>query len=99
MIRKRRIDISRSQALNMIKNDNRILVIDVKSQKEYDNFHLDNSINIPIERFKYMAQKLLNNKNKKIIVYCSTGVRSIAACEILCDMGFKNVYNVVTGIV
>ena len=94
----RRVNITFAEAMQMLINDNKIILIDVKSKKEYDDFHLGNSINIPIENFKYMVSRILKNKNQKIIVYCSTGVRSLAACEILIDMGFKYVYNIDGGI-
>ena len=94
----RRIDISFNQAINMIKENNNIVIIDVKSNKEYNNFHLEKSINIPIENFKNIVVRKIKNKNQIIIVYCSSGVRSVVACEMLQDLGYYNVYNISGGV-
>lgn len=96
MINNKIRNISYYQAMNMLRN-NDVTLIDVKTREEYKNFHLDNSINIPIDNFNTIAPKFLRNREQKIIVYCSSGIRSIAACEILKDRGFKNVYNIYGG--
>ena len=43
-------------------------------------------------------QKLDRYKDKKIVVYCNSGVRSKIACNILVQHGFKEVYNLKGGI-
>ena len=75
-----------------------VLLIDVKSKEEYMQFHLENSINIPIEIFHKIAPKLIKNKEQKIILYCSSGIRSLAAYEMLLDLGYNYVFNVYNGI-
>ena len=93
-----RIDITFSQAINLIESKRDIVIIDVKSTKEYQKFHLDNSINIPIENIKEILPKRIQHKNQRIVVYCSSGVRSIAACEIMSSLGYKNIYNIKGGV-
>lgn len=68
------------------------LIIDVRSPQEYMESHIDGSINIPI----YAMQKQLNridDKNRKIVVYCSSGMRSKKARKFLSENGFRHVYN------
>ena len=89
--------ISFSQAMDMMSRLD-VLLIDVKSREEYEKFHLNNSINIPIEKFNIIAPKMIKDKSKTIIVYCSSGIRSLAAYEMLKDYGFNNVYNIYGGI-
>ena len=38
------------------------------------------------------------DKNKIYLVYCRSGSRSVAACQILESVGIKNVYNLTGGI-
>lgn len=94
----KKINISFNQAMSMINQYDDVLLIDVKSKEEYEKFHIGNSINIPIEKFKRTAPRYIKNKNQKIIIYCSSGIRSLAACEILRDMGYREVYNIYGGI-
>ena len=89
--------ISFEQTVEMLKN-NDVLLIDVKSEEEYQKFHLKNSINIPIEVFYKIAPSVIKNKNQTIVVYCSSGIRSLAAYEMLIDLGYNNVYNVYGGV-
>ena len=89
--------ISLNQAINMMQNEN-VKIIDVKSREEYLRFHLNNSINIPIDLFYKNVTKVLKNKKENIIVYCSSGYRSRAACEMLVDLGYKNIFNIYTGV-
>lgn len=70
------------------------IIIDVRSIQEYQEWHIDGAINIPVWDIK---QKILNyteSKDQYIILYCSSGVRSKKAQSILWNMGFKNVFNV-----
>lgn len=76
----------------------RVVIIDVRDRDEYTKNNLRNSINIPVVNLKRDIRKFVNNRNERIIVYCSTGERSAAACQILAEKGYKNVYNVSTGI-
>merc|ERR1711965_795289 len=38
------------------------------------------------------------DKSKMYLVYCRSGSRSVAACQILESVGIKNVYNLTGGI-
>lgn len=71
-------------------------IIDVRSKKEYQEGHLDGAINIPLFSIKKNIEKI--NKNKKILVYCQSGVRSKRALKALQELGFENVYNLKGGL-
>lgn len=90
-------NVSLKQAMGMMNQRNTILV-DVKSEDEYAQFHLNRSINMPIENFKKMVPKVIKNKNQRVILYCSSGTRSLAAYEMLIDMGYYYVYNIAGGV-
>lgn len=90
-------NISQKEMLEIIKNNNNVIILDVRSQQEYKEGHINNSINIPVYDLEKNAKSKLNNDNI-IIVYCSAGIRSKRALQILKKMGYKNLYNIEGGI-
>lgn len=89
------ISIKQAQQLFSAKN---IVIVDVRDRDEYIKQNITNSINIPVADIKRDIRKKVRNRRAKIIVYCSTGERSAAACQLLAENGYKNVYNISTGI-
>lgn len=85
-------------AMNLINNYN-VIVIDVRDEREAVNSpsKLPGSINIPISQLTAKIASIVPNKDTPIIVYCSTGSRSIFACQILADYGYNRVYNLYGG--
>lgn len=75
------------------------IIIDVRSQQEYKEGHIDGAICIPDYQIRKNIQKYVPNKNEIIILYCSTGHRSQDAQKILENMGYENVYNVYEGVI
>lgn len=90
-------NISYDQAMKLIKTHNAKLV-DTQLEYDYLKNHLPNSINIPVEEINDKAYKYLNDKNEAIIVYCQSGIRSVAACDMLKRLGYTNLYNIQGGI-
>lgn len=73
-------------------------IIDVRNQREFDESHILGSINIPEYQINENFEKIIPNKNKEIVLYCSTGFRSTNAYKKLKKMGYKNVYNLYGGL-
>jgi len=89
-------DIEIEEVEKILKNSGGILV-DVRSPKEYEEGHMEGAISIPEYEIKKKAKILLPNKEKVIIVYCSSGGRSKKAKEELKNMGYKHIYNLYNG--
>lgn len=70
-------------------------VIDVRTEKEYSEGHLENSINVPVDNIRDKLN--LIDKNKEVIVYCQAGFRGYLGARILVQSGFKNVKNLQGG--
>lgn len=83
---------------NMLKENNNIKVIDVRTQDEYNFHHIQGAINIPLQDITTKIQNVVSNKNDVIIVYCEYGGRSRKALNKLKKMGYTNVYNLDGGI-
>lgn len=89
-------NISLEQAFNLIKQDSSIIIIDVRNKEDFQKRHIKNAINLSIyelDKIKKIAPSFENT----IIVYCYSGIRSIAATEKLLELGYNNVYNVKKG--
>ena len=69
---------------DILKEDNYIIV-DVRTKEEYNDGHVEGSINIPYDQID-KDTKL--DKNKTILVYCKSGVRSNKAYTTLKNLGY-----------
>lgn len=70
------------------------ILLDVRTMEEYMEYHLENSILIPVTNLnEETIGTKITNKDTKIIVYCRSGSRSAQAARILIDLGYTNVYD------
>ncbi len=70
---------------------NEAVLIDVRSQDEFALGNVKDSVNIPLDKISGQINKL--KKDKTIIVFCASGMRSAQAKSILNRNGFQNVIN------
>ena len=73
-------------------------IVDVRSKREYEEGHINGSINIPEYEINSKFEKIFMDYNETIILYCSTGARSKRACKKLIKKGYTNIYNLYGGI-
>ncbi len=83
--------ISPAEVYEIIKNDEDYIILDVRTQDEYNEGHLEKALLIPVDELEKRIYELPGNK--PIIVYCRSGVRSNRAAGILIDNGFTKVYD------
>jgi NADPH-dependent 2,4-dienoyl-CoA reductase/sulfur reductase-like enzyme/peroxiredoxin family protein/rhodanese-related sulfurtransferase/TusA-related sulfurtransferase len=72
-----------------------IFILDVRTKDEYDLGHIEGAVNIPVDEIRQNLDKI--PRDKKIIVYCSVGLRGYVACRVLYQNGFNEVYNLSGG--
>jgi len=76
-----------------------VILLDSREQKEYETSHIKNAVCVGYDFFNIDSiQQILPNKNSKIVVYCSVGIRSEDIGEKLKKAGYSNVYNLFGGI-
>jgi len=76
-----------------------IILLDSREEKEFKTSHLKNAICVGYDFFNLdSVQAKLPNKNSKIVVYCSLGIRSEDVAEKLKKAGYSNIYNLYGGI-
>jgi len=91
-------NLTKEEVNEMLKNNSNIILLDVRNHQEYEEGHLKGAINIPTYDLYRNAAKILTDKETIIIAYCTVGVRSENAINILRKMGYKNLYHLDGGI-
>jgi phage shock protein E len=69
------------------------LVIDVRSEGEFQGRHLPRAINIPLGRLGDDVSRLAPDKERGVLLHCLSGTRSGMAKTMLKRMGYRNVFN------
>ncbi len=90
-------EVSSQEAADLIKNEGP-LILDVRTQNEYNRGHLHSSVLIPVQELQSRYKELDHHKDREILIYCATGNRSTVASKILIDNGFKHIVNMRGGI-
>ena len=83
------IDGAKAKAL--MDSESGYIIIDARTQSEYDEGHIPGAILIPEYEIADRAEKELHDKNQLILVYCRSGRRSKIAAEDLVKLGYTNV--------
>lgn len=85
--------ISFEEAKQRLDNDEKIIVLDVRTREEYESGHIPNAILIPVDNLQQEAEHILIDKGRPIFVYCRSGNRSAVASNILLKLGYSKVHN------
>lgn len=90
------IKINKEEAVQYIEEG--ALLIDVRSESEFDTGHIEGAINIDVDYILEIDDDLTYGnmtigKARKIIVYCRSGSRSNTAAERLVELGYTQVYD------
>ena len=83
--------ISGAEAKALMDSESGYIIIDARTQEEYDQGHIPGAILIPEYEIADRAEKELHDKNQLILVYCRSGRRSKIAAEELVKLGYTNV--------
>jgi UPF0176 protein len=85
-----------------MKNEKDVVLLDVRSNYEHHVGKFKNAVTLDIENFRDFPEKikeLEHYKNKKIITYCTGGIKCEKASAYLLEQGFENVYQLHGGII
>lgn len=84
-----------SISVSELKRLNNVNLIDIRSIEKYNNKHILNAKNIPMEQLLINPGKYLD-KYTKYYIYCQKGIQSKKLCQILKNNGY-NVANLIGG--
>ena len=83
--------ISAADAKARMDSGDEIIILDVRTQEEYDAAHIAGAILIPNETIVDKQPELLPDLDAEILVYCRSGNRSAQAANKLIAIGYTNV--------
>ena len=83
--------ISAEKAKELMDTENGYIILDVRTQEEFSQSHIEGALLIPDYEVAQKAEGLLTDKNQLILVYCRSGRRSKLAAEELVKLGYTNV--------
>ena len=83
--------ITQDEAKQIMTDEENYIIIDVRTQSEYDEGHIPNAICVPNETIGSDDITELPDKEQLILVYCRSGRRSKEAAAKLADMGYTNI--------
>lgn len=84
--------IKADEALELIGQE-RVHLIDVRNADEFINGYIKGMVNIRLNDLETKIGQEVSDKDDVIIVYCASGIRSAKAARMLCNAGYKNVFD------
>ena len=94
------MNLDQSTWISQFHSDENAVILDVRTPEEFETSRIPNSKNIDFynpQNFMQEIEKL--DKDNSYYVYCRTGVRSANSCQLMNELGFDKVYNLLGGIV
>ena len=92
-----------AEEFNAFTDDPSTIVIDMRNHYEYEVGHFQNALEIPSDTFRdqlpMAAEMMKEAKDKKIIMYCTGGIRCEKASAYMLHQGFEQVYHLEGGII
>ena len=70
-----------------------VVVVDVRTQEEYDGGHIENAVLVPNESIGSEMPETLPDKEATLLIYCRSGRRSKDAAQKLLALGYQSVYD------
>ena len=85
------VNITAEEAKQIMDSEEGYIILDVRTQEEYDEGHIPGAIVISHEEIAEKAEGVLTDKEQLILVYCRSGRRSKIAAEALVELGYTNI--------
>ena len=85
------MNITAQEAKALMDTETGYIILDTRTQEEYDEGHIPGAILIPYDEISQKAEGVLTDKNQLILVYCRSGRRSKIAAEELVELGYTNI--------
>ncbi|MFU8793337.1 MAG: rhodanese-like domain-containing protein [Acholeplasmataceae bacterium] len=85
--------ITPQDAQTMMIADPSIVLLDVRTQDEYNQGYIPGAILLPLVSLSSQIETRYPNKNQIFIIYCRSGIRSREAIEVMMNLGYKNLHD------
>ena len=85
------VNITAEEAKQIMDTQEDYVILDVRTQEEFDALHIPGAILIPNTEIAQRAELELPDKDQLLLIYCRSGNRSKKAAEILVQLGYTNI--------
>lgn len=85
--------LSPAEAKEIMDSDEVFLLLDVRTQEEFDAQHIEGAVCIPDTELSARKGELPADSDALILVYCRSGRRSAASASLLAEMGYSRVFD------
>lgn len=85
------MNITAEEAKNLMDTEDDYVILDVRTQEEYEEKHIPGAVLIPDTEIAQRAEQELTDKDQLILVYCRSGRRSKLASEELEKLGYTRI--------
>ena len=76
------------------KSGHKPVLLDVRTQSEYNDGHIQDAINIPHDQLLKEPQLVSAYKDSQVVVFCRSGFRAGKVIEMLEGLGFKEIIDI-----
>ena len=92
-------DLSQNEWAQALTEQQKAVVLDVRTQEEFESGYIPKAINIDIKMGPSFIDEINSlDKTKSYYVYCRSGARSSQAVQLMRELGFNNTFNLLGGI-
>ena len=85
--------ISQEEARTIMATNEEAVILDVRTQEEYDSGHIVGAVLLPVDEItEETAQAVIPAQDTQVLVYCRSGNRSVTASKKLAQLGYTEVY-------
>ena len=85
--------ISVDELKTKINSDEKFILIDVRTEKEYLSGHIESAVWISRGEMEFATPKILKDPKVEIVVYCRAGGQGVLSAYVLNDIGYEKVSN------
>ena len=97
--RQRALDVSAISPQDAVRLMNQgAAVLDVRTPEEFASGHLSTARHVPLDKLTETAETLKRYKDRPVVVYCQSGMRSGTVIRQLTALGFAKVFNLRGGL-
>ena len=83
--------ITMQEAVDMMEREENYIILDVRTEQEYQSGHIPGAILLPNESIGAEQPSQLPDRDQLILVYCRSGNRSKQASDKLARLGYTNI--------
>ncbi len=91
-------DLTWQEFLEIFNKTENAVLIDVRTLEEHQEVRIPNALLIDFYKENFIDEISKLDRELEYFVYCRRGIRSVKACNIMNELGFKKITNLTGGI-